>query len=64
MVEFVRGRDNSTLNGQCEYFSSGFGLEYVLKGKSTIELFKINDENETIIGLESRIDSLTKMAKK
>jgi hypothetical protein len=29
LVEFVRGRDNSTLDGQCEYFISGKGREMV-----------------------------------
>lgn len=42
LVEFVRGRDNSTLSGQCEYFISGKGLEYVLNGKSTIDIFEHN----------------------
>lgn len=40
LVEFVRGRDNSTLNGQCEYFISSKGLEYVHNGKSIIDIFK------------------------
>ena len=30
LVEFVRGRDNSTLDGQCEYFISGKGMDYVV----------------------------------
>lgn len=47
LVEFVRGRDNSTLDGQCEYFISGKGMEYVTSQKSTIELFK-NVKNETM----------------
>lgn len=48
LVEFVRGRDNSTLSGQCEYNLSGRGLDYVLKGKSTIELFE-EEERSTAI---------------
>jgi len=39
LVEFVRGRDNSTLGGQCFYFISGKGLDYVINNKSTIDLF-------------------------
>lgn len=48
LVEFVRGRDNSTLGGQCEYFISGKGLDFVLNNKSTIELFK----NETVNNMD------------
>ena len=44
LVEFVRGRDNSTLDGQCEYHISPKGLRYVLENNSTIELFN-NKEN-------------------
>lgn len=40
LVEFVRGRDNSTLGGQCEYFISDNGMDYVMNNKSTIQLFK------------------------
>lgn len=44
LVEFVQGRDNSTLGGQCMYFISQKGLDFVLNGKSTISLF--NDHME------------------
>ncbi|WP_343614988.1 hypothetical protein [Flavobacterium sp.] len=47
LVEFVRGRDNSTLDGQCEYFISSKGMDYVSNNKSTIALFK-NQENSNI----------------
>lgn len=40
LVQFIRGRDNSTLDGQCQYLISDKGLEYVMNNKSTIELFK------------------------
>lgn len=45
LVEFIRGRDNSTLGGQCEYFISGKGLDFVLNNKSTIGLFKNETES-------------------
>lgn len=35
LVEFVRGRDNSTLSGQCEYHISGKGRELVEKNESS-----------------------------
>jgi hypothetical protein len=38
LVEFVRGRDNSTLSGQCEYHISGKGRELVEKNESSIGL--------------------------
>lgn len=43
LVELIRGRDNSTLNGQCEYFISDIGMDYVMSNKSTIGLFKIEE---------------------
>lgn len=44
LVQLVRGRDNSTLGGQCEYFISDKGLEYVMSNKSTLELFKKHEK--------------------
>ena len=38
LVELVRGRDNSTLGGQCEYNLSGKGRELVEKNESSIGL--------------------------
>ena len=38
LVEFVRGRDNSTLGGQCEYKLSGLGREFVEKNRLSMEL--------------------------
>ena len=38
LVKFVRGRDNSTLGGQCEYHLSGKGRELVEKNESSIIL--------------------------
>ena len=47
LVEFVKGRDNSTLSGQCEYNLSGKGREFVEKKESTIVLLlKREMENE------------------
>lgn len=62
LVEFIRGRDNSTLGGQCEYRISGKGLDYVMKEKSTLELFaeknwRIDQDNTKAI-----IEDLTKRA--
>ena len=59
LVQLIRGRDNSTLNGQCEYLISGKGLEYVLNDKSTIELFQNNDKIDTGLNLGKRIVNLT-----
>lgn len=62
LVEFIRGRDNSTLNGQCEYFISGKGLDYVLNKKSTLNLFdKLNDK-EKPMDLKNKIEDLKKKA--
>lgn len=44
LVQLIRGRDNSTLGGQCEYLISDKGLNYVMYNKSTIELFKKEKE--------------------
>jgi len=63
LVEFIRGRDNSTLSGQCEYFISGKGLEYVLNNKSTIDLFKTDTIIDEETNLENRIENLTNRAK-
>lgn len=49
LVEFVKGRDNSTLGGQCFYFISAKGLDYVMKNKSTIELFNAENKKNTIL---------------
>jgi len=38
LVKLVRGRDNSTLEGQCEYHISRKGRELVEKNESSIEL--------------------------
>ena len=38
LVELVRGRDNSTLGGQCEYNLSGKGRELVEKNESSVGL--------------------------
>lgn len=46
LVEFIRGRDNSTVGGQCEYLISGKGLDFVLDNKSTIELFENEKQND------------------
>lgn len=47
LVEFVRGRDNSTLDGQCEYFISGKGRELVEKNESSLGLLLSREmENE------------------
>ncbi len=54
LVEFIRGRDNSTLGGQCFYFISGKGLDLISKGKSSIELF--NDELIETIKMENEMD--------
>lgn len=62
LVEFIRGRDNSTLNGQCKYFISNKGLEYVLNKKSTYELFNDNKELDMTMNLDARIADLTNRA--
>lgn len=47
LVEFVRGRDNSTLGGQCEYNLSGKGRELVEKNESSVGLLLQREmENE------------------
>lgn len=43
LVEFVRGRDNSTLDGQCEYFISGKGREQVEKNVSSFQMLLERD---------------------
>jgi nucleoside phosphorylase len=62
LVEFVRGRDNSTLGGQCEYFISGKGLDYVMKGKSTVELFEDEDDNIDMNDSKSKLEDLSNRA--
>lgn len=62
LVELVRGRDNSTLGGQCEYFISGKGLDFVLKGKSTLELFKDEDDNIGMNDYKSKLEVLSHRA--
>ncbi|WP_412476633.1 hypothetical protein [Flavobacterium sp. TBRC 19031] len=44
LVEFIRGRDNSTLDGQCEYFISAKGADYVSSGTSTLKLFQKQEQ--------------------
>lgn len=62
LVTFVRGRDNSTIGGQCEYLISGKGLDFVLKEKSTLELF--DEDTEAEMTLNEKIDKLTNQAEK
>ena len=62
LVEFIRGRDNSTIGGQCEYLISGKGLDFVLTGKSVLELFDKTKEVKTI--LIDRVDELNEKAEK
>ncbi len=63
LVQFVRGRDNTTLGGQCEYWISGKGIEYVMSGRSTYELFNKNTDIKTKMNLDSRINELLVKAK-
>ncbi|MFT5824425.1 MAG: hypothetical protein ACI8ZM_005693 [Crocinitomix sp.] len=46
LVELVRGRDNSTLNGQCEYWISTKGKKMVNEGVSSITLLEKKDPLE------------------
>jgi TIR domain len=57
LVEFVRGGDNSTLDGQKYYFISGKGLDLVSKGKSSLELL---GEDEQIIKMNSEVENWDK----
>ena len=61
LVELVRGRNNSTLDGQCMYFISGKGLEYVLGDKSTIDLFEDSPQKINMT-VEERLSNLDELA--
>ena len=59
LVELVRGRDNSTLGGQCEYRISGKGREMIEQKQSSIELLlsrKIKKENFVNYLREQKVD--------
>lgn len=62
LVEFVRGRDNSTLSGQCEYFISGKGLDYVMSDKSTLELFDKDKPDQDMDDPKSKLEDLSQRA--
>lgn len=62
LVEFVRSRDNSTLSGQCEYFISGKGFDYVMSGKSTLELFDNDETDFNMDDHKSKLEDLTQRA--
>lgn len=62
LVKFVRGRDNSTLSGQCEYLISGKGLDYVMSGKSTLELFDNKEHVQDMNDPYSKLEDLTQRA--
>lgn len=49
LVELIQGRDNSTLDGQCEYLISKKGRELVENNQSSIELILAQEANNTDI---------------
>lgn len=62
LVELISGRDNSTINGQCEYIISGKGFDYVSGGKSTLELFESNEIKSEDDYPKTILDDLTDRA--
>ncbi|BDS15691.1 hypothetical protein [Aureispira anguillae] len=48
LVEFIRGRDNSTPNGECQYFISSKGREMVKNNESIVPLLLLKQEEKTI----------------
>ncbi|SMD44802.1 Predicted nucleotide-binding protein containing TIR-like domain-containing protein [Aquiflexum balticum DSM 16537] len=62
LVELVNGRDNSTINGQCEYIISGKGLDFVMSGKSTLELFENDEIDLKMENPKIQLDNLTQRA--
>lgn len=52
LVKFVSGRDNSTVNGYCQYLISRKGREFCQAGRSSLILFKDNNFIEDLLATE------------
>jgi len=61
LVEFIRGRDNSTLEGQCEYFISEKGLNFVINNESIIKLLETETLNDMDINWLRAFNRLWKL---